>query len=106
MIRRFFFNDTATTEIYTLSLHDALPIFLREQFGFVVGKVLCRALADGQHLHVAAFLCGQLEHIGVVTAGKAAVTGNDHQQRALDLAAAQVGVAGPEIGRASCRERV
>src|SRR3712207_8110376 len=25
----FFFNDTATTEIYTLSLHDALPIFLR-----------------------------------------------------------------------------
>ena len=23
---RFFFNDTATTEIYTLSLHDALPI--------------------------------------------------------------------------------
>src|SRR3972149_11467828 len=25
----FFFNDTATTEIYTLSLHDALPIFDR-----------------------------------------------------------------------------
>src|SRR3712207_6876579 len=25
----FFFNDTATTEIYTLSLHDALPIFHR-----------------------------------------------------------------------------
>src|SRR3712207_7476769 len=25
----FFFNDTATTEIYTLSLHDALPIFGR-----------------------------------------------------------------------------
>src|SRR5437899_9561887 len=24
---RFFFNDPATTEIYTLSLHDALPIF-------------------------------------------------------------------------------
>src|SRR5256885_3988217 len=24
----FFFNDTATTEIYTLSLHDALPIWL------------------------------------------------------------------------------
>src|SRR5258708_26992977 len=28
----FFFNDTATTEIYTLSLHDALPIF---QIGMV-----------------------------------------------------------------------
>src|SRR2546425_9185388 len=26
----FFFNDTATTEIYTLSLHDALPISARE----------------------------------------------------------------------------
>src|SRR3712207_8291286 len=25
----FFFNDTATTEIYTLSLHDALPIWVR-----------------------------------------------------------------------------
>src|SRR5690348_17534555 len=26
----FFFNDTATTEIYTLSLHDALPILVNE----------------------------------------------------------------------------
>src|SRR3712207_7426170 len=26
-LRLFFFNDTATTEIYTLSLHDALPIY-------------------------------------------------------------------------------
>src|SRR5216684_6486799 len=29
----FFFNDTATTEIYTLSLHDALPICFLEQRG-------------------------------------------------------------------------
>src|SRR2546430_9171099 len=28
----FFFNDTATTEIYTLSLHDALPISLYRSF--------------------------------------------------------------------------
>src|SRR5574343_1017430 len=27
----FFFNDTATTEIYTLSLHDALPIWLQRR---------------------------------------------------------------------------
>ena len=27
----FFFNDTATTEIYTLSLHDALPISLAKE---------------------------------------------------------------------------
>src|SRR5258708_33296733 len=39
----FFFNDTATTEIYTLSLHDALPIC----------GVLCRkhaaVVAGGEH---------------------------------------------------------
>src|SRR2546430_17063212 len=29
----FFFNDTATTEIYTLSLHDALPIYARSGGG-------------------------------------------------------------------------
>ena len=29
----FFFNDTATTEIYTLSLHDALPISLLLIYG-------------------------------------------------------------------------
>src|SRR4051812_49742033 len=29
----FFFNDTATTEIYTLSLHDALPILHRDHVG-------------------------------------------------------------------------
>src|SRR5690242_21521301 len=28
----FFFNDTATTEIYTLSLHDALPIWFIGKF--------------------------------------------------------------------------
>src|SRR2546430_11366695 len=45
----FFFNDTATTEIYTLSLHDALPIYFAARgdsmqldqaagFGVLVGK--------------------------------------------------------------------
>src|SRR2546430_6189023 len=29
----FFFNDTATTEIYTLPLHDALPIYAQTQTG-------------------------------------------------------------------------
>ena len=28
IVASFFFNDTATTEIYTLSLHDALPILI------------------------------------------------------------------------------
>src|SRR5437879_10684282 len=34
----FFFTDTATTEIYTLSLHDALPIFGLLLFGGAAGK--------------------------------------------------------------------
>src|SRR3712207_6755209 len=34
----FFFNDTATTEIYTLSLHDALPIFITIGRGATIGS--------------------------------------------------------------------
>src|SRR3712207_7307366 len=42
----FFFNDTATTEIYTLSLHDALPIFRRAG----VDAARCRAAAGRRRL--------------------------------------------------------
>ena len=35
----FFFNDTATTEFYTLSLHDALPIFISGNLFPYSGKV-------------------------------------------------------------------
>src|SRR5260221_7701712 len=43
----FFFNDTATTEIYTLSLHDALPIsahmhFMRRLTTELSGRPRCR----------------------------------------------------------------
>src|SRR5258708_17272965 len=40
----FFFNDTATTEIYTLSLHDALPIYHadRRRAGVVPAAARCR----------------------------------------------------------------
>src|SRR5258708_18233697 len=40
----FFFNDTATTEIYTLSLHDALPICL-----FDVAALLEQKARDGMY---------------------------------------------------------
>src|SRR5258706_14514500 len=48
----FFFNDTATTEIYTLSLHDALPICDRLRSGslrsgFVRGEIDLHARAVG-----------------------------------------------------------
>src|SRR5258707_9633944 len=41
----FFFNDTATTEIYTLSLHDALPIYPRDRPGCI------RVLGPAQRQH-------------------------------------------------------
>src|SRR3989475_8712572 len=59
----FFFNDTATTEIYTLSLHDALPIWsraplvvmLRDESGYAQaswfhGAYLARVFERGQRL--------------------------------------------------------
>src|SRR2546422_10087954 len=44
----FFFNDTATTEIYTLSLHDALPIFPHEAAGRDHGDAGARKVGDGR----------------------------------------------------------
>src|SRR5580700_5014567 len=41
----FFFNDTATTEIYTLSLHDALPIFGPEKYVLTGSPVLSRNMS-------------------------------------------------------------
>src|SRR6266542_3645821 len=43
----FFFNDTATTEIYTLSLHDALPISLPPVVGQSDQRALHRTVARG-----------------------------------------------------------
>src|SRR2546425_3797845 len=43
----FFFNDTATTEIYTLSLHDALPISLRDLSGADARLVVAQTLRAG-----------------------------------------------------------
>src|SRR5258707_11525352 len=37
----FFFNDTATTEIYTLSLHDALPISPLEPADYASAEIFC-----------------------------------------------------------------
>src|SRR3712207_8716802 len=49
----FFFNDTATTEIYTLSLHDALPILVHQsrqegRLGSEVGELAAGALTFDQ----------------------------------------------------------
>src|SRR2546430_17081032 len=50
----FFFNDTATTEIYTLSLHDALPIWVYQAsrkavdaaFGNSQAPLACRLISE------------------------------------------------------------
>src|SRR6267142_4735718 len=42
----FFFNDTATTEIYTLSLHDALPIYSGTGEGWPLSIIELAYLAD------------------------------------------------------------
>src|SRR5260370_2617440 len=55
----FFFNDTATTEIYTLSLHDALPI-LR----FLAACGLCRPGLDRAVPNVPHWRLSALPHWG------------------------------------------
>src|SRR5438552_11581453 len=46
----FFFNDTATTEIYTLSLHDALPIYAYN--GSLSTYFLCESLINNSQVWV------------------------------------------------------
>src|SRR3712207_9051371 len=105
----FFFNDTATTEIYTLSLHDALPIFflagLAVSVAFRMGLFnigvegqyrLATILAAG--VGAAVVLPGPLHVLLIVVV-------------AMVVGALWAGIVGVlkvtrEIGRASCRERV
>src|SRR5256884_9982336 len=52
----FFFNDTATTEIYTLSLHDALPIYAKSlrdlvELHFLAETRLRRAVSPRSEEH-------------------------------------------------------
>src|SRR3712207_9154304 len=47
----FFFNDTATTEIYTLSLHDALPIFIADEGQDIpVGEAIAFIQGEGEEV--------------------------------------------------------
>src|SRR5207253_4669286 len=48
----FFFNDTSTTEIYTLSLHDALPILRPGSYELVVRANNSRGIAGEAHVPV------------------------------------------------------
>src|SRR5256885_14385923 len=58
----FFFNDTATTEIYTLSLHDALPIAYFTRYRGVK-EYLDHLLAETRKTEVAKTLFGRIRPI-------------------------------------------
>src|SRR5256886_14744574 len=85
--RLFFFNDTATTEIYTLSLHDALPISLEPgKFADVIA-VMGDPLQD----------VTVLEHVGFVMKGgqvvKDSLTGGDRKSTRLNSSHSQISYA-------------
>src|SRR5260370_20948096 len=58
----FFFNDTATTEIYTLSLHDALPIFLQACAARYSRRRFLRSSGHASYLHAKAACPRSEEH--------------------------------------------
>src|SRR5256886_17424320 len=64
----FFFNDTATTEIYTLSLHDALPIY-------PTGQLLLRLRHQPAH-------AGELPDL----VARAAAARVEHQEHGIEAA--------------------
>src|SRR3712207_5378722 len=73
----FFFNDTATTEIYALSLHDALPISLEDGLPGVGGVVGVAAGLD-HHRAVGAVVDGDHAVADQVVVVDRDVVGDDH----------------------------
>src|SRR3712207_9053424 len=107
----FFFNDTATTEIYTLSLHDALPISTREPSPLRVGLMLTDSCAVVVR-RLGAFDC---ERTPAASRQKIDAEVRTTARRLAREATAVLlsyeegrtaGGSAHEIGRASCRERV
>src|SRR2546427_9833524 len=105
----FFFNDTATTEIYTLSLHDALPISttLWENRAALHHAHLTEGLIQGQG--VFGVTLQGLQAAGLSQAQALAQINRLIDQQAYTRAADDIFLASSvlfQIGRASCRERV
>src|SRR3712207_9077880 len=110
----FFFNDTATTEIYTLSLHDALPIY---QLGGDGGVVVAlgehvgdaeRADPADQGVLLLAAPVGEVP--GVEDAGDVELV--DHPRDEVETGGGEMDVGDVQqgdvvvgIGRGSCRGR-
>src|SRR2546426_11682526 len=94
----FFFNDTATTEIYTLSLHDALPIFFkvfgdREPYG----SCAYRSAKSGKFYLIVTNKKGQVEQYLLEDAGNGKIKASE--VRAFSLGSQTEGcVADDELG--------
>src|SRR3989454_3157782 len=96
----FFFNDTATTEIYTLSLHDALPISFRRAFlaAFPEPSALVLPLEGAESLSVE--VEGQTGGKRVVYRGDITLTHQEANRRRSTTAASYLGAVGAAIGTA------
>src|SRR3712207_8962205 len=65
----FFFNDTATTEIYTLSLHDALPIYYKT-IKSRAGRAVCGLSMGGGHTFgISRLYPTEFDYYGLFSAG-------------------------------------
>src|SRR5256886_17503932 len=96
----FFFNDTATTEIYTLSLHDALPILLMlTALDALDDRVRGLEAGADDYLTKPFAFRELLARIQALARRRPALSPARHQIADLE---ADLG----KIGRASCRERV
>src|SRR3712207_8115679 len=87
----FFFNDTATTEIYTLSLHDALPISVERFEDLLINEVQrvdCARWHDGARV-----LLGDAAHAMSPTAGQGANSALDRKSTRLNSSHANISYA-------------
>src|SRR2546430_15829247 len=92
----FFFNDTATTEIYTLSLHDALPIL----------RLGALRWYWNEHRFAEQYPRVRLLPLCLQHGWDAQKAGSIRKQSCSRYSAGQSPDRRQEIGRASCRERV
>src|SRR3712207_7790747 len=90
----FFFNDTATTEIYTLSLHDALPISDHTEPG-----VSIRNRDEGESAALAVLSCVGNDAFVVTGEGKGARGTGDRKSTRLNSSHANISYA------ASCLQK-
>src|SRR3712207_7647619 len=84
----FFFNDTATTEIYTLSLHDALPIYYEQNLALANTLAHSRSL-----LHVHEDFMRRLEKAGVLNREVEGLPSPDRKSTRLNSSHANISYA-------------